>query len=123
VIVAADLPPAFQVDWAPVSGAPGVAVRGEVDINTVAQLSEALDHAVRESSGALIVDLSDVVFLGSTGLTALVRARAQLGREDRALVVVCPPGPVRRLFELVGIVDLFELFDSSEEAAASLRSG
>jgi anti-sigma B factor antagonist len=123
VIVAAELPPAFQVDWAPVSGAPGVAVRGEVDINTVAQLSEALDHAVRESSGALIVDLSDVVFLGSTGLTALVRARAQLGREDRALVVVCPPGPVRRLFELVGIVDLFELFDSREEAAASLRSG
>jgi anti-sigma B factor antagonist len=123
VIVAADLPPAFQVDWAPVSGAPGVAVRGEVDINTVAQLSEALDHAVRESSGALIVDLSDVVFLGSTGLTALVRARAQLGREDRALVVVCPPGPVRRLFELVGIVDLFELFDSREEAAASLRRG
>jgi anti-sigma B factor antagonist len=123
VIVAADLPPAFQVDWAPVSGAPGVAVRGEVDINTVAQLSEALDHAVRDSSGALIVDLSDVVFLGSTGLTALVRARAQLGREDRALVVVCPPGPVRRLFELVGIVDLFELFDSREEAAASLRSG
>jgi anti-sigma B factor antagonist len=123
VIVAADLPPAFQVDWAPVSGAPGVAVRGEVDINTVAQLSEALDHAVRASSGALIVDLSDVVFLGSTGLTALVRARAQLGREDRALVVVCPPGPVRRLFELVGIVDLFELFDSREEAAASLRSG
>jgi anti-sigma B factor antagonist len=123
VIVAADLPPAFKVDWAPVSGAPGVAVRGEVDINTVAQLSEALDHAVRESSGALIVDLSDVVFLGSTGLTALVRARAQLGREERALLVVCPPGPVRRLFELVGIVDLFELFDSREEAAASLRSG
>jgi anti-sigma B factor antagonist len=123
VIVAADLPPAFQVDWAPVSGAPGVAVRGEVDINTVAQLSEALDHAVRESSGALIVDLSDVVFLGSTGLTALVRARAQLGREERALLVVCPPGPVRRLFELVGIVDLFELFDSREEAAASLRRG
>jgi anti-sigma B factor antagonist len=123
VIVAAELPPAFAVDWAPLSGAPGVAVRGEVDINTVAQLSEALDHAVRESSGALIVDLRDVVFLGSTGLTALVRTRAQLGREDRALVVVCPPGPVRRLFELVGIVDLFELFDSREEAAASLRSG
>jgi anti-anti-sigma factor len=61
-----------------------------------------------------------VVFLGSTGLTALVRARAQLGREERALVVICPPGPVRRLFEVVGIVDLFELFDSREAAAASL---
>jgi anti-sigma B factor antagonist len=120
VIVAADIPPAFEVEWAPLSGAPGVAVHGEVDIGTVAKLSEALDEAVRESSGALVVDLREVVFLGSTGLTALVRARAQLGREERALVVVCPPGPVRRLFEVVGIVDLFELFDSREAAAASL---
>jgi anti-sigma B factor antagonist len=120
VIVAADIPPAFQVEWAPLSGAPGVAVRGEVDIGTVAKLSEALDEAVRESSGALVVDLCEVVFLGSTGLTALVRARAQLGREERALVVICPPGPVRRLFEVVGIVDLFELFESREEAASSL---
>jgi anti-sigma B factor antagonist len=120
VIVAADLPPAFEVEWAPLSGAPGVVVRGEVDIGTVAKLSEALDEAVRESAGALVVDLREVVFLGSSGLTALVRARAQLGREERALVLVCPPGPVRRLFEVVGIVDLFELFDSREEAAASL---
>ena len=118
--VAADIPPAFEVEWAPLSGAPGVAVRGEVDIGTVAKLSEALDEAVRESSGALVVDLREVVFLGSTGLTALVRARAQLGREERALVVICPPGPVRRLFEVVGIVDLFELFESRETAAASL---
>jgi anti-sigma B factor antagonist len=120
VIVAAELPPAFEVEWAPLAGAPGVAVRGEVDINTVTQLSEALDEAVRTSTGALVVDLRDVVFLGSTGLTALVRARAQLGREERELVIVCPPGPVRRLFELVEIVDLFALFDSREEAAASL---
>ena len=91
-----------------------------MDINTVARLSEALDEAVRESTGALVVDLRNVVFLGSTGLTALVRARAQLGREDRELVIVCPPGPVRRIFELVEIVDLFALFDSREEAAASL---
>jgi anti-sigma B factor antagonist len=120
VIVAAELPPAVEVGWAPLAGAPGVAVRGEVDINTVTRLSEALDEAVRTSTGALVVDLRDVVFLGSTGLTALVRARAQLGREDRELVIVCPPGPVRRIFELVEIVDLFALFDSREEAAASL---
>lgn len=120
MIVTADLPPAFEVEWAPLSGAPGVTVRGEVDINTVARLSEVLDEAVRESTGALVVDLCDVVFLGSTGLTALVRVRAQLGRKDRALVLICPPGPARRLFEVAGIADLFALFDSREEAAAAL---
>ena len=54
-------------------------------------------------------------------LPALVRARAVLGREDRALVVICPPGPARRIFEVAGIADLLALFESRERAAASLR--
>lgn len=120
-MIVADLPPAFEVEWAPLSGAPGVLVRGEVDINTVPELTAALDEAIRTTAGALVVDLCDVVFLGSSGVTALVRARAQLGREERALVVVCPPGPARRVFEVAGIADLFALFDSREAAAASLQ--
>jgi hypothetical protein len=33
---------------------------------------------------------------------SLLDTRARLAREDRVLAIVCPPGPVRRLFELVG---------------------
>jgi anti-anti-sigma factor len=120
-VTVADLPPAFDVEWAPLSGAPGVLVRGEVDINTVPLLTATLDEAIRRSTGAFVIDLCDVVLLGSTGVTALVRARAQLGREERELVVVCPPGPARRVFEVAGIEDLFALFDSREDAAASLQ--
>ena len=50
----------------------------------------------------------------------LLRARGLLGREDRALAVVCPHGPVRRVFELSGRSELFALYDSREEAAAAL---
>jgi hypothetical protein len=49
-----------------------------------------------------------------------MRARALLGREERALAVVCPPGPVRRLFEVAGVIDLLFLYSSREEAAAAL---
>ena len=70
-----------------------------------------------------MVELSELEFLDSTGVAALVRMRAVLGREDRALGVVCPPGPVRRMLELAGIADLLELFDSREQAAAALRPG
>ena len=120
-MIVTDLPPAFDVEWAPLSGAPGVLVRGEVDIETVPLLTATLDEVIRGSTGAFVIDLCDVVLLGSTGVTALVRARAQLGREERALVVVCPPGPARRIFEVAGIEDLFALFDSREDAAASLQ--
>ena len=66
------------------------------------------------------MDLCDVTFLDSSAINVLLRARAQLGRRDRQLVVVCPHGPVRRVFELAGVSDLFALFESRAEAAAAL---
>jgi len=119
--VMTDRPPGFAVEQAPLAGAPGVLVRGEVDIATAAELTAALDAAIRETSGAFIVDLSDVAFLDSTAVNALLRARAVLGRADRALVIVCPPGPAKRVFEVAGITDLLALFDSRSQAAASLQ--
>jgi anti-anti-sigma factor len=110
----------LEVEQASWSRAPGVIVRGEVDINTAAKLTEALDAAIRESVGAFVVDLGDVVFLDSSGINALMRARALLGRDDRPLIVVCPPGQVRRVLDLAGIADLFALFGSREEAAGAL---
>ena len=113
--------PGFSVEPRALPGAAGVAVRGEVDIHTTPVLSAALDDAARDSRGAFVVDLSEVELLDSTGVAALVRMRAVLGREDRVLGVVCPPGPARRILELAGIGDLLELFESREQAAAALR--
>jgi anti-sigma B factor antagonist len=113
-------PRAFEVDDVALQGAPGVAVRGEVDFSRVPTLEAALDAAIRDSVGAFIIDLSDVDFIDSSGIHALLRARGVLGREDRALGVVCPFGPVRRVFGLSGSSELFVLYGSREEAAAAL---
>jgi anti-anti-sigma factor len=113
--------PIFEIEQASWSPAPGVILRGEVDIGTAAQLTRSLDAAIRDSVGAFVVDLCDVEFLDSSGIHALMRARAVLGRDDRPLIVVCPPNQVRRVLELVGIADLFTLFGSREEAAGALR--
>ncbi len=114
-------PRAFGVTGVELRGAPGVAVHGEVDVDAVPRLVAALDEAIRASKGAFVIDLCDVEFLDSAGLSVLLRARAMLGREERQLAVVCPPGPVRRLFEMVGIADLLILFGSREDAAAALK--
>jgi anti-sigma B factor antagonist len=110
----------FGVDEAALGDAPGVAVHGEVDLNVVPDLEAALEDAIRESVGAFIIDLSDLDFIDSTGLQVLLRARGLLGREDRALAVVCPHGPVRRVFELSGLSELFALYRSLDEATAAL---
>ena len=115
-----DIPREFAIADAAVGGAPGVAVRGEVDVSSVPALVDALDAAIRTSEGAFVIDLCDVEFLDSSGLSALMRARALLGRDERQLAVVCPPGAVRRLFDLAGVADLLVLYDSRDEASDSL---
>jgi anti-sigma B factor antagonist len=116
-----DRPPRdFEIVARPLSGAPGVALAGEADLACVPELTEALDAAIRASEGAFVVDLTELEFLDSSGLSALLRARALLGRSDRAMAVVCPPGPVLRLFKLSGVDELLFLYRTREDAAAAL---
>jgi anti-anti-sigma factor len=112
----------FEVGEAELRDAPGVAVRGEVDLSVVPELELALETAIMESVGAFVIDLSTLDFIDSSGLQVLLRARGLLGRSDRALAVVCPHGPVRRVFELSGLSDLFALFPSREAALEALIS-
>ena len=104
----------------PLSGVPGVQLGGELDISNAQAVEELLDAAILTSTGAFVVDLCDVDFLDSSAINLLMRARAQLGRQDRQLILVCPPGPVRRVFELAGISDLFTVFPTRAAAAAAL---
>ena len=113
-------PRRFEVVDARLQKAPAVAVRGEIDIAAVPAMELALDGAIRDSAGAFVLDLCEVTFLDSSGLRLILRARALLAREDRALAIVCPPGPVRRLFEEAGIADLLFLYASPAEAASAL---
>jgi ABC-type transporter Mla MlaB component len=60
-------PPGLAVDRAHFSGAPGVLLHGELDLDTAAQLTATLDAAIRETRGAFVIDLCDVTFLDSSG--------------------------------------------------------
>ena len=70
--------------------------------------------------GAFVLDLSGVTFLDSSGLHALLRARAYLAREDRSLVLVCPAGPARRVLDLASVLDTFVVYATAEAAADAL---
>ena len=110
----------LEIHPAPLGDVPGLALAGEIDIAVAEHLRVVLDEGIRESTGAYVVDLTDVEFLDSSGVSVFVRARALLGRDERDLVVICPPGPAHRIFEVAGILDLLVPFASRDEAAAAL---
>lgn len=94
--------------------------QGFLDLSTRLKLSTALNDVVTADGRAVVVDLCDVTFLDSTGLGVLMNALRRLTRQRRSLRIVCPPGNIRRIFELSGLDGTFALDDSREKALASL---
>jgi anti-anti-sigma factor len=111
---------ALVVEPATIAGTPGLAVAGELDAATAPALETALREALIDTAGTFVLDLDGLAFMDSTGVNVLLRARSLLGRQDRRLALVCRPGPVRRVLELVGIADLFLLLASRSEAERAL---
>jgi anti-sigma B factor antagonist len=100
-----------------------VTVHGELDQGTAPQLRGVLGSALSDASASVLVDLSGCDFIDSTGLSLLVEAKRRLGEEERGFGVCCPDPDVRRLLELTGIDEAVGLFDTRDEAVASLSDG
>ncbi len=80
-----------------------MAVSGELDMSTAPDLSDALADVVDRRPRDLTVDVADLAFIDSTGLTVLVRASKQLREHDATLRLSSPTPSVRRILEIVGL--------------------
>lgn len=96
-----------------------VAATGEVDLHTSSQLGRALEELAAEGVRRVVVDLSDVTFVDSTGLHALLCGARQLERENGELIVVVPDPKVRRVFEITGFDRLISIVSSLPAVAVS----
>jgi anti-anti-sigma factor len=110
----------FNAVRADLPSASGVAINGEVDVNAVPALEQALAAAIETTSGGFVVDLSEVEFMDSSSLLAMLNARGLLARDARALAVICPAGPVRHLLEVAAVSELLVVCDTPEDAEAAV---
>jgi anti-sigma B factor antagonist len=93
-----------------------VRLAGEVDISGARALQQSLDGLVRDGHTRLLIDLTDVSFIDSTGLGVLLHVVRRLRRRRGALAVCCPDPTMRGLFELVGHNLLFPVEETFEQA-------
>jgi anti-sigma B factor antagonist len=96
-----------------------VLVEGELDIATASRLISVLNSSVAEAIKSVVVDLSSVGFMDSTGLALLINANRRLTLRRKGFAVVCPPGPLRRVFEITDMMDTLHVCPDLESAAAA----
>lgn len=111
-------PTALRISTYETGSAVVVTVAGEIDRETAPQLESAADDGLKRAGRSLcVIDLTRVGFLGSSGLTALVRASKRAEERPEALrIVVDSNRPVIRPIEISGLDQVLALYHTVDEA-------
>ena len=94
---------------------PVLKVAGEVDIQTSPILQEHLQAILDQGKTSIIVDLGEVTFLDSTGLSVLVAGFKRCQEAGGDMRIVSPQPNVRRVLEITGLTDVFHVPGTEED--------
>src|SRR5689334_14487449 len=98
-------------------------VGGEIDVYTAPQLRERLIALVENGARQVVVDLTRVEFLDSTGLGVLVGALKRLRAVHGDLSLVCAQERLLKIFRITGLDRVFTIHDSVETATSGATGG
>lgn len=112
---------ALRVELTRDDGLAVTVVRGEIDLDSSAQLNTVLNKVEKEQR--VVLDMSEVTFMDSSGLAVLLRQ--SMGRRDvgGALQIRHPSQPVRRLLEFCCLEHLLESEGESETESVKEPQG
>jgi len=93
-----------------------VEVRGEVDVHSASQLKDRLIQVIDAGHKSVIVDLSWLQFIDSTGLGALVAAYNHAGAADVSFRLVCKAERLLKVFRITGLHEVLDIRPTVEQA-------
>ena len=97
-----------------------VDLSGEVDIHGTPRLKETLASLTKEGRPKLLVNLSKVTYIDSSGLGVLVGALKEATKEGGRLVLAGMTREVRTVFDLTRLAKFFEIYDDEATAKSHL---
>lgn len=92
------------------AGWPVAQLSGAIDLSNVEELRLRLERAVSNRAHGLVLDLSAVTYLDSTGLRLLFRLARQLGNRQQRLHLVVPDSSrISRVLEIAGVASVIPI--------------
>ncbi len=99
----------FEVSVVAADGAATVRVKGELDCYTAPRLRSSLLGLAEEGIRHVTLDIGEVQFVDSTGLSVLVGATKRLRDHGGGMVVSSPTDSTRKLFEITGLMTVLDV--------------
>jgi anti-sigma B factor antagonist len=94
-----------------------VVLRGELDLSSAPALREAIERVMAEDARAVVLDISALTFIDSTGLRAVLTSRADCERAGASFSIAPAaeqvPPQVRRLLQVTGLLERLP-FDAAD---------
>ena len=100
-----------------------VEVEGEIHVSTAPEFDGMLSAGIDGGRTALVLDLSRVAFIDSTGLSVLLNALRRITRAGGRMALVCTNPTVLRLFEITRLDTTFDIHPDLTAAVAVVQAG
>jgi anti-sigma B factor antagonist len=95
-----------------------IAFAGELDISSAPNAERALAAAEGERPGVILIDLSDLSFMDSTGLNLIARADGRAREAGRQLRIIRGPESIHRLFRITLLDQRLEFVDQAPDPSS-----
>jgi anti-anti-sigma factor len=105
----------FRVDVRNEGRAAVIVVSGELDLASSPELEQVIEGMSESATELLVIDLRELDFMDSTGLSIIVKAHQRFAEDGRRLGLVKGSPQVQRLLDLTGVADRLPLVDAPEE--------
>ncbi len=98
-----------------------IELSGEIDVSCAPQLKDLLQGLIDDGKTQLLVDLTEVPFMDSSGLGLFVNAFKRIQQTGGAIKFANPQEALRKVFSLTQTDKVFSIFDSVDEGLGSFR--
>ncbi len=102
--------------------AQAVEVQGEIDVYTSPRVKETINELIEKGHYQLVINLEGVRYIDSTGLGVLIGALKKVREHNGRILLVCTNPQIKKIFNITGLVKIFEIFKDEDEALQILAN-
>jgi anti-sigma B factor antagonist len=96
-------------------------INGEIDVYTSPKVKEIIADLIEKGTNNLVINLEGVRYIDSTGLGVLIGALKKVREKEGGISLVCTNPQIKKIFNITGLVKIFGIFKSEEEALQELK--